>query len=121
MNCSSSGLVPQGLESYCLAESCSLLAYWRVLSPTTEPRRFFLHAVDEAGSIMAQFDGLDAPATYWQAGDILVQEYCYLTKKKTPTELRLGVYDPRNGRRLLLAGGQDHINFFRSVEIGEMT
>ncbi len=95
----------------CSAEGCPLLAYWRVISATTEPRRFFLHAVDETGSIIAQFDGLDAPARYWQPGDLLVQEHLLDYEVDKLVELRLGVYNPLNGRRLLLPDGSDHVSF----------
>jgi len=94
----------------CSAEKCSLLTYWRVLSPVIEPRRFFLHAVDDTGSVIVQFDALDAPAIHWRAGDLLIQEYLLDFETEVPLELQLGVYDPSNGRRLPLAGGQDHIS-----------
>lgn len=96
-------------QSNCLDGSCSLLSYWRVLSTARESRRFFLHALDEKGSIVAQFDGLDAPAVQWQAGDLIVQEHLLEQFTGTPVELRLGVYDPENNRRLLLADGSDHV------------
>ena len=105
------GFKAPGAGMNCSAQSCRLLTYWRVMAATTEPRRFFLHAVDETGSIVAQFDGLDAPAKYWKSGDLLVQEHFLNFEGDVPVELQLGVYQPPNGRRLFLPDGRDHISF----------
>lgn len=94
----------------CAAEECRLLSYWRITGPAGGERRFFLHAVDAAGAVIAQHDGLDAPAAYWQVGDLLVQAHTLALNTAVPAELRLGVYDPQTGRRLLLAGGADYLS-----------
>jgi len=85
---------------------CTLVTYWRVLAPTGEPRRFFLHLAGPDGTPLAQDDRLGAPAEYWRAGDVVVQ---LLTLPHTDGELRLGVYDPGDGTRLLTAGGRDYL------------
>ena len=85
---------------------CTLVTYWRVLAPTGEPRRFFLHLAGPDGTPLAQDDRLGAPAEYWRAGDVVVQ---LLTLPYTDGELRLGVYDPGDGTRLLTAGGRDYL------------
>ena len=92
----------------CTVEECRVVSTWRVLSPTGEQRRFFLHVLDNKGQLVAQHDGLDAPAQFWQAGDLLVQEHLLPRLPQGDVELRVGVYDPQNGRRLLLADGRDH-------------
>ena len=56
----------------------------------------------------AQHDGLDAPAQWWQAGDLLVQEHLLPALDGDDIEIRLGVYDPQTGRRLLLPDGSDY-------------
>ena len=71
----------------------ALLTIWQVLAPTSEPRRFFVHALNQAGEIIAQHDGLDAPAVYWQPGDIVVQ-YHPLPISDNITTYRLGIYNP---------------------------
>jgi hypothetical protein len=91
----------------CAREGCSILTYWRVLAPVAEPRRFFLHALS-GGELVAQHDGLDAPAMWWQAGDLLVQEHHLPSVGENEIELRLGVYDPQTGRRLLRPDGLDY-------------
>ncbi len=95
----------------CLAGNCRLVSYWQVDRPADNRLSFFLHAVDDQGVLLAQDDGLDAPAQYWQAGDLLVQVHALHLDQEVPVEIRLGIYDPQSGRRLLLVDGQDHLSF----------
>ncbi len=90
-------------------ETGQIRSVWQVLAPTNEPRRFFLHAVDGEGLPLAQHDGLDAPAMHWQSGDILVQVHTLDAEVPPTAQLRLGVYDPQTGRRLLLPDGTDYL------------
>jgi hypothetical protein len=92
----------------CGVETCRFLSIWRVLALPTSERRFFLHVVDSNGDLVAQHDGLDAPAQYWQAGDLIVQEHLLPNLPQGELALRIGVYDPQNGRRLLLRDGSDY-------------
>ena len=94
----------------CSLEECRLLTYWRVMAAANEPRRFFLHAVDVVGALVAQDDGLDAPATYWQAGDVLVQGHLLKLETAVPFQLQLGVYESQTGRRLTLPDNGDVIH-----------
>jgi hypothetical protein len=48
--------------------------------------------LNQSGDIVAQHDSLDAPAKYWQPGDLLVQ-YHPLDATGV-THLRLGIYNP---------------------------
>ena len=98
--------LPENLVA-CEHEECTILTYWRVLAPVQKSRRFFLHAMD-GNELIAQHDGLDAPARWWQAGDLLIQEHRLPPLSSGDIELRLGVYDPQTGRRLLLADGSDY-------------
>jgi len=106
-----SGYTLSGNDEKCSRELCRLLTYWQVNEPVQTPLSFFLHAVDSEGNLIAQDDGLDAPSQYWQAGDILVQVHSLQLDSAVPVELRLGVYEPQTGRRLLLADGDDHLSF----------
>ena len=94
---------------------CTLTTYWRVMAPTGEPRRFFLHLVDPDGAPLAQDDRLGAPAEHWRADDIVVQ---LLTVPRTDGELRLGVYDPADGGRLLTPEGE-YLVISRSGSVGQ--
>jgi hypothetical protein len=70
-----------------------LLITWQVLAPANGPRRFFIHALDINGDILAQHDGLDAPAAYWQPGDIILQ-FHPLSITNAISTYRLGLYNP---------------------------
>jgi 4-amino-4-deoxy-L-arabinose transferase-like glycosyltransferase len=99
--------LPDSLSD-CNEDKCNILTYWRILTPTDEPRRFYLHAL--AGSdLIAQHDTLDAPTNWWHAGDLLVQEHYLPPLDSRDIELRLGIYDPKSGRRLLTPEGEDHV------------
>ena len=78
---------------------------WLALDPIGSPRRIFVHLVDPAtGEIIAQHDGLDAPPRFWQAGDWIAQQHVLPITADTPAgiyELRLGLYDPDTGQRIL--------------------
>lgn len=93
----------------CTDERCSLITFWEVLAPPAESRRFFLHAIDKSGQLTGQFDGLDAPAAYWQEGDILIQHHMLNVEANEPAELRLGVYQPDSGLRLATVEGRDFV------------
>lgn len=85
---------------------CVLATYWQVIAPTDEPRRLFLHAVDEEGEIVAQDDRFGSPAAHWQTGDIIIQ---LLTLPDTAAALRLGVYNPATGARLKTPSGEEFV------------
>jgi hypothetical protein len=87
------------------AAPCTLTTYWRVLAPTGQPRRLFLHLIGPNGQPIAQDDRLGAPAEHWRAGDVVVQ---LLTLSRTDGELRLGVYDPTDGARQPTADGEQY-------------
>jgi hypothetical protein len=76
----------------------SIITFWQVtMSPTAvppAPRRFFAHLLDADGAVISQHDSLDAPATHWQPGDLLVQFHELDGEDLEPTQIRLGVYDP---------------------------
>jgi hypothetical protein len=81
------------------AASLSIVTYWQVTAPADGPRRLFLHLVDSNGRLMAQDDGLEAPALYWRPGDILLQRHSLSWPSAGFSQafhLRLGVYDPES-------------------------
>jgi len=71
----------------------SLITYWEVMALPAGERRFFVHWLDADGNIVAQADGLDAPAQHWQVGDVLIQVNTPPSPVNAVT-IRLGVYDP---------------------------
>lgn len=94
------------VEGCSAGDPCQIITYWRANAPTGEPLRYFLHAVDEAGEIVSQDDRLGAPAEHWRAGDVVVQ---LLTVEETAAELRLGVYNPDERRRLTTVEGAEYL------------
>jgi hypothetical protein len=70
-----------------------------VTGPADGDRRFFLHLVTATGDMLAQADGLGAPAVFWRPGDILVHHHQLRgtgSAEAEATALRLGVYNPRS-------------------------
>ena len=88
---------------------CQVITYWQVMESPQTPRRFFLHVVDGQGNTVTQHDGLGAPAAHWQPGDLILQRHELAVEMPAPYTLRLGVYDPLTGRRLLTATGVDYV------------
>ncbi len=86
-------------------QSLDFQTRWLALDPISTPRRIFVHVVDPAtGKIVAQHDGLDAPPRFWRAGDWIAQQHVLSITNDTPAgvyELRLGLYDPNTGQRVL--------------------
>jgi 4-amino-4-deoxy-L-arabinose transferase-like glycosyltransferase len=78
---------------------------WLAREPITYPRRIFVHLVDlTSGKIVAQHDGLDAPAKFWRAGDWIAQRHILPIPADTPAgkyELQIGLYNPDTGQRVL--------------------
>jgi len=90
----------------CVAgEACEVVTFWRVIAPADGPRRLFLHAV-VGDEVVAQDDGLGAPAEHWRAEDVVIQ---ILSLDRVTDRLRLGVYDPADERRLSTTAGADHV------------
>jgi hypothetical protein len=96
----------------CQAEAageCELVTHWRVLQPPDGPRRIFLHVLDGSGALVGNGDGLGAPAEYWQTGDLLLQRHVLPLTPQSSHQLRLGLYHPQSGERLLTADGADSV------------
>jgi 4-amino-4-deoxy-L-arabinose transferase-like glycosyltransferase len=92
------------------ADTQEVVLILRVEQSPSSARRVFFHVVDGSDEIVAQDDALGAPATYWQEGDFIIQ-YHDLGSPAGSDDLlvRLGVYDPTTGVRLLTASGMDSL------------
>lgn len=84
------------------AQQTQLITYWQLLAKVPVDRRFFLHALDSAGTLLAQDDGLESPARYWTPGDLILYHHQLPLPPQNIAELRLGVYQPPDGPRLLV-------------------
>jgi 4-amino-4-deoxy-L-arabinose transferase-like glycosyltransferase len=81
------------------------VSQWGELNPSSAPRRIFVHLV-KVGSDQpaAQHDGLDSPPRFWLGSDWLYQQHRLMVPSDTEPglyELRLGLYDPSTGRRIM--------------------
>jgi 4-amino-4-deoxy-L-arabinose transferase-like glycosyltransferase len=78
---------------------------WRAVDPIVYPRHIFVHLIDpNAGRVVAQHDGLDAPTKYWQPNDYISQVHVLPIPIDTAPgsyEIWIGLYDPLSGRRIL--------------------
>ncbi len=101
---------PLPIDAFLDQDGLRLVTYWRVKRPADGPRRFFLHAVNEAGQTVTQDDRLGAPASHWKEGDLILQQH-QLTLPPTGEQfsLELGVYNPETGQRLLTESGADFV------------
>ena len=99
-----------------------LTLYWQAGAATDRPYTVFVHLVDEAGAIQGYGDsepgGGSLPTTSWLAGEYLTDPHQINVNSAAPPgayRLRIGLYDPTTGQRLLTPDGKDH------VEIGPVT
>jgi hypothetical protein len=96
-----------GYDAVPSEQGLELVTYWRVLAPPAAPRRLFLHLVDAGGGVLAQDDGLDAPAAHWRTGDLIAQRLSLPLPPAEAVGLRLGVYQPGTPLRLQTPDGTD--------------
>ena len=99
-----------------------LTLYWQAGAATDRPHTAFVHLVDEAGAIQGYGDGEpgggNLPTTSWLAGEYLTDAHQINVNSAAPPgayRLRIGLYDPTTGQRLLTPDGKDY------VEIGPVT
>ena len=89
---------------------------WQATSPPAEDYHVFIHLVNGAGETVAQADGQPAmwtrPTSTWREEEIIVDRHGLWLPPELPPglyRLRLGLYRPTDGRRLLLDSGGDAI------------
>jgi hypothetical protein len=77
-----------------------LVTYWRVDQTPAQPLSIFAHVVDDAGTLIAQRDGLNVRLSSLEPGDVILQHFV-IDHPADAAELRLGLYNPRTEQRLL--------------------
>lgn len=97
--------------------------WWQALSSVDEDYAVFVHLLDEAGTIVAQADGIPVegryPTSAWGVGEEIVDSHLMTLSSDLPGgryRLVAGLYHPDDGSRLPLAAGQGD-----SVVLGEIT
>ena len=90
--------------------------YWQASAATDRPYTVFVHLVDELGVIQGYGDGEPGggslPTTSSLAGEYLMDSHqviVYSAASPGAYRLRIGLYDPTTGERLLTPDGKDHI------------
>jgi hypothetical protein len=77
-----------------------LVTYWQVDQVPSLPLSIFAHAVDAAGNMVAQGDGLNVRLSSLEPGDIILQHFAI----EQPAEVKaveIGLYEPVTGQRQL--------------------
>ncbi len=79
------------------ANEINLITGWRVTQATERPLKIFVHALDESGQLVGQWDGLDVDPTTWQPGDVFVQLHRFTVPETAVVHsFAIGLYDGRN-------------------------
>jgi 4-amino-4-deoxy-L-arabinose transferase-like glycosyltransferase len=91
-----------------------LTLYWRPSATPSRDYHVFNHVLDRSEKILTQRDGVPAawgrPTAGWVANEVVEDSYDLdLPAGAGPLKLRIGVYDPVSGKRLLV-GGDDHLD-----------
>jgi 4-amino-4-deoxy-L-arabinose transferase-like glycosyltransferase len=95
-----------------LAGQIRFASWWQVAGTLPEDLAIFIHLTDEAGQIVAQYDGLDAAAPTLHPGDRFLQRHVLpLLAEIEPGAyaLNIGLYRRGDGGRILLSDGRDHV------------
>ncbi len=98
-------------------DACALELTWEAERAIDAGYKVFVHAVDEAGQLVAQHDGIPAaglqPTNAWPAGAPITDRHGLLLPPAEASTGRLrilvGLYDAETGQRLPLAGGGDAV------------
>ena len=85
-----------------------LVTYWRVDQTLTPPISLFVHAVDAAGNLVAQRDGLNVRLSSLEPGDVIVQ-HSVLEQAAGASAVEIGLYDPISGQRQLTDTNLDQV------------
>jgi mannosyltransferase len=96
--------------------------YWEALATVGRDYHVFIHLVDQSGGLVAQRDGQPVlwtrPTSSWPPGEEIEDKYGVLlpgTLAPGPLSIRVGLYLPESGERLLTDSGEDF------AELGEVT
>ncbi|MFO7680023.1 MAG: phospholipid carrier-dependent glycosyltransferase [Chloroflexota bacterium] len=83
------------------AHEINLITGWRVVEVTERPLKLFVHALNEQGEIVGQWDGLDVDPASWQSGDVFVQLHRFSVPETAVVHsFAIGLYDGETLERL---------------------
>ncbi|MCB0168328.1 MAG: hypothetical protein KDI79_29135 [Anaerolineae bacterium] len=96
--------------------------HWQAATTPGVDYHVFAHLLNSEGTIIAQSDGQPAqwsrPTSSWTAGEVIIDRHgLWVPAVVAGTyTLRIGLYNPQEGQRLLRADGQDSIEFVVRIE-----
>lgn len=88
-----------------------LVTWWRVGEELPSDLAVFIHVLDESGTIVAQYDGLDAAALTLHPGDKVLQRHVIPlpSDQSGSFDIVIGLYTRGDGQRLLTPAGADSV------------
>ncbi len=92
----------------------NLTLYWQSQRETVTAYKVFVHLLDADGQIVAQIDREPqngaAPTTGWISGEVITDELQFsAVDLSAVTAIRVGLYNPADGRRLPVSAGSDSV------------
>jgi len=102
-------------------ETLTAFSTWQVEGGQHPALKIFVHVIAPEGQLVAQHDGLDSPAQFWQPGDRIVQ--CHPIPlpddlRAGTYTLRLGLYDRETLRAYRLLDGRDFVEV-GTIDVGQ--
>lgn len=85
---------------------------WRVEDELPADLAIFIHLMDDAGQVVAQYDGLDAAAATLWPGDVVLQRHVVALPEQPPSgslTLQVGLYRRSDDARLRTTDGRDAV------------
>jgi len=99
----------------------NLKLYWRADSTPSTDYTVFIHLLDSAGNLTAQFDRPPAhgayPTSLWDPGEIIADEHPLTDLSPGHYTLQIGLYNPTTGERLAVAGSPEGAVKLAEVEV----
>ncbi len=104
-------------------EALPIELHWQTGVKLAEDYHVFIHLVSHEGQTVAQADGQPVlwtrPTTTWAVGETIVDRHgLWIPPQTRPGDyqLQVGLYHPPDGRRLLLASGEEFIKLSITVQ-----
>ncbi|MFP4394499.1 MAG: hypothetical protein ACLFTI_04465 [Anaerolineales bacterium] len=108
-------------------EPLTLTLVWRAEANAARDLAVFTHLIGAEGQIIAQHDGPPAngahPTRGWLPGEVIVDPHVLTWRREERREyrgaatLRVGLYDPAIGERLLWASGEDALTLTSQIRV----
>lgn len=96
---------------------------WQAVAPIDHNYHVFIHLLNAEGRPVAQADGQPAqwtrPTSTWAGGETIIDRHALWIPGDAPAgayTLRVGLYQPATGQRLLLPNGQDSVEFDLQIQ-----